>query len=128
MLEQTLDEEYEADDRLTGLAVNRLNERAEKSNNRGHAGRTSSGTDTRRENTRQRAPRQEPEMEMAAAKRGNTAASKQSGSNTRGVAGNRTSTKAAASNKSAGKTATKGSGTRGSQSTGRGGGNARGDR
>jgi ferritin-like metal-binding protein YciE len=78
LLEQTLDEEYEADDRLTNLAVSRLNERAEKSSSKRSSTSRSAIGDTGRsgmaETTRQRTPREE--MEMASGKRGSTAGGK----------------------------------------------------
>jgi ferritin-like metal-binding protein YciE len=37
LLEETLDEEYEADDRLTDLAIGSLNEKAERGGDRGGA-------------------------------------------------------------------------------------------
>lgn len=87
LLEQTLDEEYEADDKLTALAVNRLNEQAEK---RGSTNRNSTGSNSR-EATRSRVTREEPEMAMASAKRGAGSTARnttQSSGNTRGSGGN----------------------------------------
>ncbi len=43
LLEQTLDEEYEADDRLTDLAVGRLNEKAQHANGSGRSKSKSNG-------------------------------------------------------------------------------------
>lgn len=132
LLEQTLDEEYEADDRLTALAVNRLNQRAEKGVSRNGGNRSTGAGSTRGEGSRQRTPREAMEMEMASSKRGS--ASKQAATKGRGstqTLGNARSTASdagstgrgttAASSGRAGKTTTKGTtSTRGSQSGGRG--------
>ena len=89
LLEQTLDEEYEADDKLTALAVNRLNEQAEK---RGSANRNTSTGSNNRETARPRVAREETEMAMASNKRGTTTGtgrgSTQSSGNTRSTGGN----------------------------------------
>ncbi|MDB5196332.1 MAG: hypothetical protein JWP88_703 [Flaviaesturariibacter sp.] len=83
LLDQTLNEEYEADDRLTALAVGRLNQRAENAgagkatggktasgatrSSRSEGSNTSVGSGNTR-NTPQRIPQQEMEMEMASDK------------------------------------------------------------
>ena len=129
LLEQTLDEEYEADDRLTGLAVNRLNERAEKSgSSRGNNSKSSTGngaTNTR-ENSRQRTAKPAVEMEMASAKRGRT--STQGEGNTRGESSSRAASKSNASAPRVNKSTTKSATTRGSQASGRGNTTGRGER
>lgn len=141
LLEQTLEEEYEADDMLTGLAVNRLNERAEKSSRRSMPNRsttTGTATNTRSESSRQRAPREE--MEMASSKRG-TVANSGRGTNTdmsntrstdKGAAG-KSNASAARVNKTASKAAMPRSNQpnttgRGNTSSGRGGTTGRGGR
>lgn len=130
LLDQTLDEEYEADDRLTGLAVNRLNQRAERSaGSRSTAGRSKgiTGTNTR-ESSRQRATSPAAEMEMAAAKRGRSNSSTQSSGNTRGAAQNRTAGKSETSANRVSKGTTKSANIRSSQSSGRGTASGRSDR
>ena len=132
LLEQTLDEEYEADDRLTALAVNRLNQQAESAQrNTGNKANAGTGMNTR-ESARSRAPREE--MEMASAKRGAANTSRggsQSSGNTRSTTGNGrnsgTGNISGASATRAGKTAVKTSSTRGNgSSTGRGTNSGRG--
>ena len=74
LLEQTLNEEYAADDQLTQLAVSRINKQAEK------ASGPSQGTATRSGATRAgagvRSLKEEPDMEMAASSRGGSAGKK----------------------------------------------------
>ena len=133
MLEQTLDEEYEADERLTTLAVNRLNQQAEKgARNMGNRTSTTTTSTNTRESARSRAPREE--MEMASAKRGATTTgrgSTQSSGNTRSTTSNlrsgSTGQTSGASATRASKTAVKSSTTRGGNtSSGRGNNTARG--
>ena len=122
LLEQTLDEEYEADDRLTTLAVNRLNQQAEK---RSASRNTTTGTNTR-ETARPRVPREENEMAMASCKRGTTGTGRnttQNSGNTRSTSGNGRSGSTgnmtgASSNRTGSKTPAKGSATRGGNTSG----------
>jgi ferritin-like metal-binding protein YciE len=72
LLEQTLNEEYEADDRLTALAVTRINIEAEKSGS-GTGDRSASGSVTggrsgrpEKQTAKERTMAPEPQMEMAA--------------------------------------------------------------
>ncbi|MGV3656622.1 MAG: ferritin-like domain-containing protein [Chitinophagaceae bacterium] len=122
LLEQTLDEEYEADDKLTALAVNRLNEQAEKRT--ASTGRSAGTGSSRTEGARTRATREEPEMAMASAKRGST----QSSGNTRSTSGNgrsgSTGNTTGASSTRATKTSVKSSSTRGGNNTGGRGNNS----
>ena len=138
LLEQTLDEEYEADERLTSLAVTRLNERAEKAGSRRAAtsgtSRSMTGTTggtgrSSTETSRQRAPREE--MEMASSKRGSTAGSKTTAARTtgatKGTTGSTRSTsesRGAATGRGTGNntSASKGTTSKGSQSAGNRGG------
>ncbi len=123
LLEQTLDEEYEADEKLTALAVNRLNEQAEK--RAGSSARSAGTGSSRTEGARTRATREEPEMAMASAKRGSTGrGTTQNGGNTRSTTGNSrsgsTGSTTGASSTRATKTSVKSSSTRGNNNGGRG--------
>jgi ferritin-like metal-binding protein YciE len=77
LLEQTLNEEYQADDRLTQLAEGRINKQAEAGGGRRGMeqmpGRSTSGRAT----TQERVRREEPEMEMAANRGRSSTTSKQ---------------------------------------------------
>lgn len=129
LLEQTLDEEYEADDRLTGLAVNRLNERAEKSGGtRGNGARGGKNGANTRESSRQRATRPAAEMELAAAKRGRDNDDAKTAGSTRGAAENRPTRKSGAAATKVSKGTAKSAGSRGNTASGRGGTSGRGDR
>lgn len=132
LLEQTLDEEYEADDQLTGLAVNRLNERAEKSGGtRGNGARTSGGKNggsNTRESSRQRTTQPAAEMEMASAKRGRNSEETKGSGNTRGASDSRAASKSSVAASRVNKSATKSASTRGNTSSGRGSTSGRGDR
>lgn len=81
LLDQSLNEEYTADDTLTALAVGRLNREAENAGNsngasKGEGNRTSRPTAASGGNTRsssQRVPQEEMELEMASASKSRTA-------------------------------------------------------
>lgn len=137
MLEQTLEEEYEADDLMTELAVSRINKQAEKG-----AGKTS-GTPERTSGSRVRSEERvrsnEPEMEMASRSRSNSSSGSRTSAATKSSAApkgsesprsteNRNrSTAASKRNTSAGsKSASGSSGTSGrSSGSGRGGSSSR---
>lgn len=78
LLEQTLDEEYQADDTLTQLAVSHINKQAQSSRSKSSTGSQMQGrTSGSRSTTQERARRMEPEMEMASNRnRSNTTASR----------------------------------------------------
>jgi len=121
LLQQTLDEEYEADDKLTELAVNRLNQKAERKGGSSNRGNITSGNS--RDSARPRVTREEPAMEMASNKRGAGSASRgnaQNGGNTRGAGSSSRSTGnvSGASSTRAAKTPVKSSSTRGNNSSG----------
>jgi ferritin-like metal-binding protein YciE len=86
LLEKTLNEEYEADDKLTYLAVSRLNEKAE---NAGEGAASASGNSrsgaSKRETPKQRVRQEEMETEMVSNSRTSGAAGKSS-ENSRGGA------------------------------------------
>lgn len=73
LLEQTLNEEYEADDLLTQLAVMHINREAETASRTKERG-TSGSRNAGRTGTRERARQEEPEMEMVSG--GRTGSSK----------------------------------------------------
>jgi len=116
LLDQTLNEEYEADDRLTALAVGRLNQRAENASANKVVGNSSStrSTGASSGNTRsaqQRVPQEAMEMEMASSKTGSTSRSSASPakgtSAPKGSAGGRTASgTTGAASKTAGSRAT----------------------
>jgi ferritin-like metal-binding protein YciE len=84
LLEQTLNEEYEADDRLTALAVTRINKEAETAGTSG-GDSTASGASrgrTGRETSRERVRQEEMEMEPVRGTRSSTSR-KDSGSSRR---------------------------------------------
>lgn len=89
LLDQTLNEEYNADDRLTALAVGRLNKEAEspskKSNGASNGGsRTTAGSSGNTRSTTQRVPQEAMEMEMASSDK-TRSASRGSGSPAKGT-------------------------------------------
>ena len=145
LLEQTLNEEYAADDQLTQLAVSRINKQAEKASS-GPSPSTTTRSGASRAGGGIRSLKEEPEMEMATSSRSGSAGKKTT-TPARGSAGTaapraadaaRSSTgsgrttsssrKATAENRSAGRNAgtggrTSGTGSRGGNS---GRGNSRG--
>lgn len=84
LLEQTLNEEYEADDRLTALAVTRINKEAETAG--GASGDASASGSTRtttgRDTTRERVRREQMEMEPVAAPTSGSSRRQSSGTTT----------------------------------------------
>ena len=81
LLEQTLNEEYEADDLLTQLAVTRVNLEAE--NGAASGGSDRAGRVSKRNGASERVRAQEPEMEMVSDK-GRSGAAKKTSSSARG--------------------------------------------
>lgn len=104
LLEQTLDEEYEADDRLTDMAIGRVNEEAQK----GGSGRRSASSSTGRSNGRSSASKSTARSRTAVAE---AASSKRGGSASgRGASSSSRSTSSSSSGRSTGrKTAAKSS-------------------
>jgi len=85
LLEQTLNEEYNADDLLTRLAVSHINKEAENASRNNKAGQTSTGRGAARaEGGRVR--KEESQMEMASTGSRTTGTTKKSGANDRSTA------------------------------------------
>lgn len=134
LLEQTLSEEYQADDLLTRLAVTRINKEAESAAARGRSATQGGGRGTGRRSTAgEKLRREEPEMEMVA-NRTRSTASRPASATSRGGAAPRTNegarTGTAANRATAGtkrNTAAGRSETKSTRGTGRAGGSGRGN-
>ena len=139
LLEQTLNEEYQADDILTRLAVTRINKEAESASATGRSGAQGSGRGVAsRSATGEKVRREEPEMEMVSS-RNRAATNRQASATGRGgaapktnegartsTAANRTTAGAKRSTTAAGRTETKSTRATGrSTSSGRGNDTAR---
>jgi ferritin-like metal-binding protein YciE len=108
LLEQTLDEEYEADDRLTDMAIGRINEEAERG---GSSRRSSASSSTGRSNGRSTATKSTASKRAAVAE----AASSKRGGNASGRGGAAAS--ASRSTSSSGRGASSGSSSRSASSS-----------